>query len=266
MRVITLLYHDIVSEGEPESSGFPSPSAASYKLYVSAFSEHIQAIAYTVKDKPLTVMDLLDRPALSNGFLLTFDDGGVSAYLHTADILESRRWFGHFLITTDYIGTPTFLSRSQIKELHERGHFIGSHSCSHPARMTRLTQRDIVEEWRRSINLLSDVIGQPVIVASVPSGFYSKRVAAAAAEAGIKALFTSEPVTKCRYVDGCFVFGRYIIRKRTPPETAAAIASGRLIPRLKQRIVWDAKKIAKAASGRLYEKSRDLLFRVRSGR
>src|SRR5437867_4850213 len=54
-------------------------------------------------------------------------------------------------------------------------------------------------------------LGEPVTAASVPGGCYSRRVAAAAAAGGIKALFTSEPITTAHHVDGCVGFGRYTI-------------------------------------------------------
>ena len=79
----------------------------------------------------------LEAQALDpSSWLITFDDGGVSALQTTADLLEKYGWRGVFFVTTDRIGTPTFLNADHVRELHRRGHVIGSHSCSHPERMS----------------------------------------------------------------------------------------------------------------------------------
>ena len=176
---------------------------------------------------------------------VTFDDGGISAFTTVADILEEAGWRGHFFVTASYIGRRSFLNVDQIRELHRRGHVIGSHSLRHPARISRLSWEKLIEEWSASVQILSDILGEQVRVASVPGGFYSKKVAQAAAQSGIEVLFTSEPTASSRVVDGCLVLGRYVIQRWTRPETAAAIAAGNLAPRLRQMIYWNAKKALK---------------------
>ena len=83
-----------------------------------------------------------------------------------------------------------------------------------------------MEEWRNSRRTLSDILGEDVTVASVPGGYYSNTVALAASAAGIRVLFTSEPTTRCYFVDDCLVIGRYCLRTGTPPATAARLACG----------------------------------------
>jgi len=77
------------------------------------------------------------------------------------------------------------LPAEQIRDLHQRGHIIGSHSCSHPKRMSFCSRAELLQEWGRSCEILAGILGAPVTVASVPGGFYSRAVAEAAAEAGI---------------------------------------------------------------------------------
>src|SRR2546425_524193 len=133
-----------------------------------------------------------------------------------------------------------------------RGHVIGTHSCSHPARMARCSWDRLIDEWSRSAQALADVLGEPVRVASVPGGAYSRRVAGAAAAAGLVALFTSEPTMRCRVVDGCLVVGRYVLRRGAHATVAAALASGARAVRLRQLWLWNLKKVAKAVGGDLY--------------
>jgi len=118
--------------------------------------------------------------------------------------------------------------------------------------MARCSWDRLIDEWSRSAQALADVLGEPVRVASVPGGAYSRRVAGAAAAAGLVALFTSEPTMRCRVVDGCLVVGRYVLRRGAPATVAAALASGARAVRLRQLWLWNLKKLAKAVGGDLY--------------
>jgi peptidoglycan/xylan/chitin deacetylase (PgdA/CDA1 family) len=188
--------------------------------------------------------------------LVTFDDGGKSAYRPTADLLEERGWIGHFFITTDFIGAPGFVNAAEIRELRRRGHVIGSHSCSHPPRMSACLPEQIHDEWQRSTTVLGEILGEPVTVASIPAGYYSQQVARAADDCGIQALFSSEPQRQSWKVGNCTVFGRYCAFDRTPPARVAAVVRGELSARLLEYAAWNAKKIVKKTSGGAWLKFR----------
>jgi peptidoglycan/xylan/chitin deacetylase (PgdA/CDA1 family) len=248
------MYHDVIERGADDASGFAGADAARYKIERERFAAHLDAIATRVRETT-RVFDPSIREV--NSFTLTFDDGGVSAYTCVAEMLERRGWRGHFFVTTDNIGTPTFLSRAQIQELHQRGHVIGSHSCSHPMRMSHCSRAEMLKEWRTSVEVLSEILGERVRAASVPGGYYSREVAETAAQARIEVLFTSEPTTRTHLTNGCRVLGRYMILHRTAPEIAAALASGEITPRLRQSLVWKAKKVTKALGGKHYLRVRN---------
>ncbi len=256
--LISLMYHDVVQHAIHESSGFPGADAAFYKLEPDQFERHLRAIKEVVTDRPALVTDLLEKkPSPSSGpWTLTFDDGGASSYTPIADMLEASGWRGHFFITTDFIDKPGFMTRKQIRELHRRGHVIGSHSCSHPLRFAQCPDEEMEREWSESLRVLSDLLGEGVQIASVPGGQYSPKVAVSAAAVGIRALFTSEPTSGCGEVDDCLVLGRYAIRRGTSPAVAAGMARGEFAPRLKQRLWWDTKKIIKTLGGEYYLKVR----------
>ena len=256
---ITLLYHDVVSPDEADASGFPGGDAARYKIAPAEFRRHGDAIREAVAAPPALATDLL-RPGVSPAWLITFDDGGASALSPTADILEERGGRGNFFVTTDYIGSAGFLGRAQVRELHRRGHLVGSHSCSHPPRMSACTPDRLADEWRRSREVLSELLGEPVLAASVPGGYYSLAVAWAASRAGYQVLFTSEPTARLRVVGGCLVVGRYTFYRGMSAERMAALASGRTLPRLGQTLLWNAKKVAKTAGGDLYVSLRKRLL------
>lgn len=252
------MYHDIVEPGGEDASGFPGPSAALYKIGRDRFERHLDALA--ASSAPIRkVFDLAGGEATAaTPVLITFDDGGASA-LSAASLLERRGWRGHFFVTAGRVGTPGFVTREGVRELHERGHVVGSHSHTHPVRMARCTRAELLDEWTRSAGLLSELTGERVRAASVPGGYYSEEVARAASDAGLEFLFTSEPTAGVRHVGGCAVLGRYSLQRGASAGTVAAIAAGRRGPRLRQAALWQAKKLAKAAGGEYYLKVRQAL-------
>ena len=256
MRIISLNYHDVVTPGDPEPIGRSVPGAWRYNLERDEFLRHLTAIAEARGTNPVAALDIAEAPHKPWPLLLTFDDGGVSAYKCIGDLLERFGWRGNFFVSTNYIGTPGFVSSDQIRDLRKRGHVVGSHSCSHPERMSHYSRAQLIEEWAKSVNILSDILGEQVSTASVPGGYYSRKVAETASAAGIKTLFNSEPVTTCRYVDGCLVLGRYTVYRGMPASDAAAMATGQKAPRLKQLLFWKVKGLGKRVGGESYLKIR----------
>jgi peptidoglycan/xylan/chitin deacetylase (PgdA/CDA1 family) len=246
-----LMYHDVVSPGGEDSSGFPGRDAALYKITPETFVAHLDAIE-RVFPRPFP-------PALASP-LITFDDGGNSA-MAAADMLEQRGRIGHFFVTTNYVGTRGFLTEDQIRELAGRGHVIGSHSCSHPLRMGHCAGPQLLDEWSRSRSILCDVIGDDVRVASVPGGDFAPAVAEAAAQAGFTQLFTSEPTPVSRSAFGLTLVGRFAIQRWTSARTAAALAAGAWLPCARQAALWNAKKLTKRLGGDRYLQIRRLLLR-----
>jgi peptidoglycan/xylan/chitin deacetylase (PgdA/CDA1 family) len=180
--------------------------------------------------------------------------------MDVADLLESYGWRGHFFATSDFVGARGFVSAAQLRDLRGRGHVIGSHSRSHPKRMSACTREKIEAEWSDSRAALEDMLSEAVTVASVPGGFYSRRVARAAVAAGIRFLFTSEPTTRSHDVDACRVIGRYTIYRGMAPESAGSLARGDVVARWRQAAMWNLKKLGKAVGGRAYLSAREKLL------
>jgi peptidoglycan/xylan/chitin deacetylase (PgdA/CDA1 family) len=261
MHACALLYHDVVPGGRFDLSGFQSPDADIYKLSREEFARQLEAVAGA--GRPVEVSALLGEVVPPRVTLLTFDDGGASA-LYIADRLDALGWPGHFFVTTDFIGTPGFLDERGLRDLRRRGHVIGSHSASHPPRMAACTPTQLDHEWGASVNRLSDLLGESVDVASVPGGYYSRAVGAAAARAGVRVLFNSEPVTRVHRRDGCLVIGRFGIQQGVPPAWAAAVVRGAAVPRAMRYLHWNAKKLLKTLGGEQWLRARRRLIAART--
>ena len=155
------------------------------------------------------------------------------------------------------------MSAAHIRQLRARGHVIGTHSYSHPTRMGACTPERILDEWQRSVRVIADILGEPVVTGSVPGGYYARSVAEAAAQAGLKLLFTSAPTTRCWTVDDCWVVGRYTVRRWTRAATAAALASRRLRPRASQWLVYNSLNLMRTLAGDHYTRLRERFWAAR---
>ena len=129
--------------------------------------------------------------------------------------------------------------------------------------MSACPPEQLDREWRQSVQRLTAVLGAPVETASVPGGYYSRAVAAAAARAGLRVLFNSEPVTKVREVDGCLVVGRFGVQRGVPASWAAAIVRGQRLPRATRYLHWNGKKVLKRLGGDLWLEARRRLLAAR---
>lgn len=256
MTIISLEYHDVIPDDRWDDSGFPGPTAASYKLPMTRFLEHLDALQDVDGPVGMSVNQALAEPR--NAILLTFDDGGSSATVIGRHLAE-RRWCGHFFIATDRLGQSGFLRRDEMAEL-SRDHVIGSHSASHPTRMSRLTDVQLLDEWQRSIAVLEDLVQRRVTVASVPGGYYSDRVAETAAAAGVDVLFTSEPRTRIERVGACAVLGRFTLRRKHTDRYLRQLVGSPPFARAAQSLNWSLKKIGKRLAGDAYLRARELLL------
>lgn len=259
MRAMAIMYHDVVENGDFESSGFPGEGANVYKLRSEDFEQHLDAIHSAVPQEVVTILSPAQH-SLTPEVFLTFDDGGVSFANPIAKLLESRGWRGHFFITTNRIGQPGFLDSTQIRDLYLRGHAIGSHSHTHPTRMALLSRAEMDDEWQRSLSILSDILRVDVKLASVPGGYYSRQVGESARAAGIDALFTSEPTMEVDIGPGCLVIGRYVIQRGMGPEWSGGLAARRRRFRWRQTVLWKAKRVAKVLGGPAYLKLRQAIL------
>jgi len=115
------------------------------------------------------------------------------------------------------------------------------------------------EEWTISRQVLEDIVGHGVTLASVPGGYYSKTVARSASEAGLQLLFNSEPVTSLKSEDGCTVAGRFTIRRGDRPEMSRRLLLPSPWARWCAWTAWNAKGLVKPILGPAYMRVADLV-------
>ncbi len=220
LKTACLGYHEVTDN--VFESGFQRPLAMRYKHTTAAFRDHLDTIAANGRRPELVTNIDFSRP--STHLLLTFDDGGKSA-LYVNEELCKRGWRAHFLITTELIGQRTFLDKQGIRLLRQCGHIVGSHSHTHPDIFSDQTLQSMIWQWRTSCDILSQLLGEPCTVASVPGGDISHMVLSSALASDIRYLFTSEPWLNPRRVGDCWVLGRAAVKANTSTARVRAYSS-----------------------------------------
>ena len=245
MKRIVLMYHDVGKD-----SGFRNPTAMKYKVAPDIFESHLSRLRDWMQSNNVE----------KDKVVFTFDDGGVSFLTQAAPILEKYGFRGIFFIATKFIGTSGFLTAEQIRELARRGHRIGSHSHSHPDRISALSNTDIRHEWSESQRILTEILEKTPIEASIPNGYSSAAVIRAMKSSGIREIYTSEPTTRTAESKGCTIYGRYAITDTDTPQDVISIA-GSSIKRLKLKARSDLLGLAKQLLGPAYLSIRNLLVK-----
>ncbi|MCR4826977.1 MAG: polysaccharide deacetylase family protein [Bacteroidales bacterium] len=230
--MIVLMYHDIVTAND-KSSGFQNKNAFQYKVEESAFEEQVKALQ-------------------GKDVVFTFDDGGVSFLTKAVPILEKYGFKGVFLVSTNYIGTPGFLTSEQVRELAERGHVIGSHSHTHPEIFTKLSSEEIKREWQQSSQVLKDILGEGEYVASIPNGYTSEEILDAAIQNGFNTIYTSQPTTNIKTYKNSSLIGRYVVLDGMSTEDVLKLVSSKSC-HLKMAVKWHLLNIVKGVLGTSYE-------------
>lgn len=262
LHVCSLMYHDIVTPGSDEESGFPGAGSLPYRISPSDFEQQLAVVAEQGYKATRSVQSLLESGETNHELLLTFDDGGISARTHAAEQLARRNWVGHFFVATNFISTRGFMDPEGIRDMHRLGHVVGSHMQNHPSLPDVRTYRNKCDEWNRSVDRLEEILEAPVTVGSLPGGIYSEKDVEAAAQAGIKILFTSE----CQYGtwDCCGVrcFGRFAIRSHMKPWYIGALAMGNPFVQAKEFSRWQLAGILRRYRGGSYNKFRNALLTI----
>lgn len=243
------MYHDVYVKDTSES-GFQNSTALKYKVRADKFETQVAAVAEAVRN------GLLVKEAI----VFTFDDGGVSFNTVAAPILEKYGMRGLFFIATKYIDMPGFLNKEQVAQLAERGHLVGSHSHTHPERISILSKDEIASEWQTSQAILTEILGQTPQIASIPNGYSSSAVLKVMSEAGIREIHTSEPTTKRSRKYDSEIVGRYAVTDDFTTAQVMAIATD-AATRHKMALRSQVLGVAKTILGPLYLVIRKILIK-----
>jgi peptidoglycan/xylan/chitin deacetylase (PgdA/CDA1 family) len=168
--------------------------------------------------------------------VITFDDAWRDQYEQAAPILEEFGMHATFFAYTSVIGTPNYMSWTQLRDLAQRGHAIGCHSATHcdlarpfahedAAAYARRLTREIDEVQR----LTSDCVAAPVQHYCYPYGYYNTDVVAHVRAAPYATAVTVNPMINTRATP-LHQLGRFIIAPWTKVADLEALLTMQALP------------------------------------
>jgi len=180
--------------------GLDAPAAhgeARYTVSRDAFRDqlrHLDALRVPIVSLP----QLLGS---ANGVTISFDDGEATVFAKAAPLLAQFGGVGVAYVTSDWVGTPGYLSVAHLRQLAGLAWTIGAHGRRHRY-LVDLGDRELDDELRGARAALEDALGAPVVDLSLPGGRGNARVFRAARAAGYTSIATSVPGVN-RGLDPC---------------------------------------------------------------
>jgi peptidoglycan/xylan/chitin deacetylase (PgdA/CDA1 family) len=223
-----LMYHELAAPNRHTCE-----STAAYRRYVvdrRTFASHIGWLTQSGRD----VVSLGE--ACQRGFehstqvVASFDDGCESDLENAAPLLVESGCTATFFVVSEWVDRRGFLNRRQLRQLHDMGFEIGSHSASH-AFLSELDDEALRRELIESKRVIEDAIGARVGHLSCPGGRWSRRVARAAANAGYATVSTSRIGHNGPSADP-LALARCVVRSDTEFRTFQAMVTGDGLTRL----------------------------------
>lgn len=197
--VPVLMYHRVVPV-------LPTHDPFGNCITTATFETHLRWLArrgFT----PVTVGDVarsLDRHDDGRAALprrpvaITFDDGYQDNYLYAWPLLKRYGFPATIFLVSDAIGGDNafdaayvserapMLTLAQIRELQAAQIDFGSHTCSHPASLTQVSDEQLADELERSRSQLESLLDRPVEHFSYPHSQLDARIEAAVERAGYR--------------------------------------------------------------------------------
>lgn len=180
---------DFVLDSQAFTYHFPSPDNIESKIL------EMKSIGRINKSASELAMALQNRVSLPPSYVITIDDG-YSAQANILGILNKYSVKATFFyIPWDGDRVHTYLTPSQIKEISDAGHEIGSHTKNHPKDLPEMMFRnwgDYLQQVVESKRIIESITGKPVRTFAYPYGRYSQALADDLANY-YSGAFTTEP-------------------------------------------------------------------------
>lgn len=194
-----LMYHRIVPV-------LPAQDPFLNCVSVAMFERQLRWLAQRgYRSQPLSALDTLGHtsgdlaaPIPRRTIVITFDDGYRDNYLYALPLLRRYGLTATIFLVADAVGgdnrfderyggdTVDMLSVDEIREMQREGIQFGSHTCTHPPSLPRLSDSQLEYEVHRSRTVLENILNAPVDHFSYPHSQLDDRVQASVARAGYR--------------------------------------------------------------------------------
>jgi peptidoglycan/xylan/chitin deacetylase (PgdA/CDA1 family) len=235
----------------------PAPHGeARYTVRREAFRNHLRHLDAL----RVPIVSLPQLLAGGDGVTLSFDDGEESVFARAAPLLAQFGGVGVAYVTSDWVGTPGYLSVDHLRQLAGLAWTIGAHGRSHRY-LVDLDDRTLREELSGARTALEDALGAPVVDLALPGGRGDARVLAAARAAGYTSVATSLPGVNRRLDPGRLE--RLSVQASDDLVRVGRLATGHLPTVVGEAAMGGALDLAKRFLGnQRYEQVRALALRL----
>jgi peptidoglycan/xylan/chitin deacetylase (PgdA/CDA1 family) len=127
MSTLSLMYHEVYPANASEYLSTTGPEFSAKRLYAVsdlAFASHLRMLRVSGMSFVLATADSMLASGASRQVILTFDDGGISAWDFTVPLLNLHAAKAHFFVCGDFVGKKGFLTRTHLLEMARQGHVI----------------------------------------------------------------------------------------------------------------------------------------------
>jgi peptidoglycan/xylan/chitin deacetylase (PgdA/CDA1 family) len=133
---------------------------------------------------------LAEPSARARGIVLTFDDAWADNHANALAPIAAYRLPATLYVPSRLLGTPGYMTRSQLLEMAAAGITIGAHSRTH-ADLRTCGRDDLRREVRGSKDDLENLIGRAVTSFAYPVGLLNDEVVRAVTAAGFTSAMTT---------------------------------------------------------------------------
>jgi glycosyltransferase involved in cell wall biosynthesis len=222
-KTVFLMYHELKLPGRELCDGF----IGHYRYAVEGSDFHRQL--FHLRNRNWRGMSVGEALANSNdslrGVAITFDDGSETDFIAAAPVLKAVGFNATFYVIVGWLGRRGYLSVTQLRELAKSGFEIGCHSMTHQS-LGELVPAQARVEIADAKQKLEDILGSRIDHFSAPTGFWNRRLARIAIDAGYHSAATSRPGTNLESTDA-FNLLRVVVLRSTSVHDLERMCTGR---------------------------------------
>ena len=192
-------------------------SSFAYTLTLHQLEEHLNIVSRICR---------WGQSGVQPSATVTFDDGHVSNFEYALPLLEQYSICAIFFVVAGFVNCrPDCMTWEHLREMSALGHEIQSHTWSHPL-LTHCSDAELREELVRSKETIELLVGKPVEALGVPGGRWNHRVLRAAASAGYRRVYVSDPWVVNPQPENISLVGRLTVKNGLRAEQLRSLLTG----------------------------------------
>jgi len=191
-KMPVLMYHEVFKDKDSLGKNMHSSGRIQAEVFESQIAYLSENNFYTSCLEDIFQLKELHDGGMKKPVIITFDDGHIGNYKYAFPILKKYNFSATFFVATSLIGKENMMTWDYLREMHDAGMEIQSHTVTHRP-LSSLSDQQIRFELTESKRIIEDKLKNEVSYLSLPHGDFDKRTDSIAKNSGYKAIFTSVP-------------------------------------------------------------------------